>query len=177
MSASLPVIERSVLLVGGAFDEAGGRPSGYFRKFAAAFCANTSSPTQVINGGTYADLVTHLDQVKTVTHLFWFADIPNELPKILPGLKAQFPGLTLIQSKNNRAPREYTRAQLIERMRASGSQFLLEFTLGKTANVLATLLSVEGAALFEGESDIEKVARATALALANDTAQNEASYV
>ena len=171
----LPHIERNFLLVGGTFDETGGRPSGYIRKFAAAFSANTSPATQVINGGTYADLVALLDQVTNVTHLFWFADIPNELPKILPGLKARFPALTLIQSKNNRAPREYTREQLIKRMRASGSQYLLEFTLGKTGNVLATLLSVEGVPFFEGESDIEKAARATASVLDN-TFVNEASH-
>jgi hypothetical protein len=176
MPGSLPHIERNFLLVGGAFDETGGRPSGYFRKFAAAFSANTSRTTQVINGGSYADLVALLDRATNVTHLFWFADIPNELPKILPELRARFPALTLVQSKNNRPPREYTREQLIERMRASGSQYLLEFTLGEMGNVLATLLSAEGVPCFEGESDIEKAARATANVLDN-TSVNEASHV
>lgn len=149
----------SLLLVGGAFDEAAGRPSGYFRKFAHALREQTVFPVEVINGGNYQDLVSRVAGVQNVTHLFWFADIPNELPKILPGLKCRFPKLILVQSKNNRAPREYTRAQLVERMRASGAAFLLEFTSAPGGDVLASLLTRGGEALFEHTSDIREVAQ------------------
>jgi hypothetical protein len=149
----------SLLLVGGTFNEASGRPSGYFRKFAQAVREETVLPVEVINGGNYHDLLAQVASVQSVTHLFWFADIPNELPKILPGLKNRFPHLTLIQSKNNRAPREYTRLQLVERMRASDAAFLLEFTSSQNNEVLASLLTSNGEALFERIADIREVAQ------------------
>lgn len=149
----------AILLVGGSFDLATGRPSGYFRKFAQAVSGGAPIPTEIVNGGNYRDLVDLLARTRHVTHLFWFADIPNDLPKLLPGLRVRFPGLILVQSKNNRAPREYTRAQLVDRMRASRSAFLLEFTSASTGEVLATLLTPCGEALFEGEADVCRVAK------------------
>ena len=141
------------------FDENGGRPSGYFRKFSQAIQSASLAPVEVVNGGRYADLADLVQNTTDVSHLFWFADVPNEFPKLLPGLKQRFPELTLIQSKNNRAPRQYTRAQLLERMQASASAFLLEFTLADTGIVQATLLAKDGVVAFEHQADVVEVAR------------------
>ena len=156
-SARVPV---DLLLVGGVFDEQGGRASGYFRKLAEALIeALRPASCQILNGGQYSTLATEMAQIDKVTHVFWFADIPNSLPKLLPQLKQLHPNLILIQSKNNQRG-AYTREQLVERMTASHSHFLLEFTTGNNGQLLATLLAYNGSAVIENCPDIDEVAEA-----------------
>jgi hypothetical protein len=151
------------ILVGGAFDDNLGRPSGYFRKFSAALSAAASSARiSIINGGSFSGLRSALESLTDATHLFWFADVPNDYPKLLPVIKTKFPDLVLVQSKNNLEPRRYTRAQLQDRMGASGASYLLEFNSGANGAILATLLDRSGCALFEREQDIAVVARGVA---------------
>lgn len=147
-----------IFCVGGTFDEAGGRPSGYFAKLASALCAaSPRSAVYVLNGGHYAALQTALDAREGVPHLLWFADVPNTLPKLLPSLKARHPGLVLVASKNNR--RElYTREALFERMRNSRSELLVEFGEGPNGLLVASVLAVHGEVLLESSANIREVA-------------------
>lgn len=141
---------RNILMVGGVFDESGGRPSGYFRKFSNLFDAT------VINGGTYQSLVDMLGSLTAVTHLFWFADVPNTFPKLLPELLNKNPGLVLIQSKNNRSLK-YTKLQLFTRMRQSGAEFLVEFQDGNDGLLITSLLHASHITSLTNSPDIQQL--------------------
>lgn len=124
----------NVLMVGGVFNNEGGRASGYFNKLTQAInewiprhSRDIDVAITVINGGTYESLKMSIDQVPGVTHLLWFADVPNDLPKLVPGLREKNPDMVLFISKNNRLGK-YTRDDLHGRMVAADAQYLVEFT-------------------------------------------------
>lgn len=150
-----------ILLVGGTFNLEGGRPSGYFGKLAKALVALFPvSDSLILNGGHYEDLQRALSQSTDVSHLLWFSDVPNELPKLLPAVKERYPGLVLVSSKNNRKSL-YDRVALYERMRRSRSELLVEF--GEGAGVLvASVLAVHGEVLLETSANIDDVAECLA---------------
>jgi len=148
----------TMLLVGGTFDTNGGRPSGYFGKLAHSLqAAVPEATTSILNGGSFAALEFAIDRVVGVTHLLWFADVPNDLPKLLPILKSKYPGLVLVSSKNNRKGL-YTREALQERMRRSRSEFLVEFTNGEEGKLVGSVLGVAGQVYLESSPDIDVVA-------------------
>jgi len=116
-----------ILMVGGTFNNEGGRASGYFAKLTMAIVESVGVGATIINGGTYQSLVDTVEQTPNVTHLFWFADVPNDLPKLLPGLRERNPDMMLFTSKNNRQ-QKYSRAQLVQRLIDAQGQYLIEFT-------------------------------------------------
>lgn len=154
-----------LFIAGGTFDTSGGRASGYIRKLAEALASLLPhTALTVVNGGAYDELAAHAQAIPALTALLWFADVPNDLPKLLPSLKERFPGLTLVQSKNNRRG-VYSRAQLAQRMAASGAAFLLEFADGPDGQLLGSLLRRDGEVLLEGSPHINDVAVALAAAV------------
>lgn len=138
------------LLVGGVFDEKGGRASGYFKKLASALEEQLNKEgieVRTINGGTYAELEALTAESRSVGLLLWFADVPNTLPKLLPVLMALNPAVYLVTSKNNRS-RVYSPSQLHERMLASGSELLVEFTHSEE-RIFGTVHGVDGRVLLK----------------------------
>jgi len=147
-----------LLLVGGTFNHEGGRSSGYVAKLASALAEQLpSGQVSVVNGGMYDELAAHLDKVDGVTHLAWFADVPNELPKLLPALKQRYPALVLVASKNNRKGL-YDRAALYGRMQAARSELLVEFANGADGKLVASVLTAQATVALESSPDIEQVA-------------------
>lgn len=116
-----------ILMVGGTFNNEGGRASGFFTKLTAAIVESVGVGATIINGGTYESLVDTVEQTPDVTHLFWFADVPNDLPKLLPGLRERNPDMMLFTSKNNRQ-HKYTTRDLVKRLNDAQGQYLFEFT-------------------------------------------------
>lgn len=146
-----------VLMVGGVFDETSGRSSGYFSKLSAALAAVLpGAQCQTLNGGSYALLAQQATKMTGITHLLWFADVPNHLPKLLPSLRALNPGMLLVSSKNNRKGL-YDQHALRLRMQAADAELLLEFQDGP-AGLLATLHNVGGESVLERCGVIEQVA-------------------
>ena len=154
-----------IFIAGGTFDATGGRASGYIRKLAEALeAALPHVRFTVVNGGTYAELENCARTLLAPSAMLWFADVPNELPKLLPSLKKRFRAAMLVQSKNNRRG-AYTRIQLRERMAASGATLLLEFTNAADGSLLCSMLRHDGSTVVESESSIGVVASHLAAAL------------
>lgn len=152
-----------IFLVGGTFNLDGGRASGYFGKLAAALTsALPEASIKVLNGGSYASLEQAVNAVSSVTHLLWFADVPNELPKLLPLLKQRYPSMVLVSSKNNRRGL-YDRPALYERMRRSRSELLVEFGDGTSGVLVASVLTISGGVVLEQSPHISEVAQEVAL--------------
>jgi N-acetyl-gamma-glutamyl-phosphate reductase len=147
-----------IFIAGGKFDETGGRPSGYIRKLAEALeAALPHVRFTVVNGGSYVELENCAKTLLAPSAILWFADVPNELPKLLPSLKKRFCGAMLVQSKNNRRG-AYTRVQLRERMATSGATLLLEFTNATDGILLCSILRHDGSTVLDRESNIGAVA-------------------
>lgn len=148
----------NIFIVGGTFNEDGGRASGYIEKLTVALRqAMPDVALRHVNGGYYQDLAQLLQQLNDTTHLLWMADVPNTLPKLLPALKQRMPALTLIQSKNNRQGK-YSRVELYARMRASRSEFMLEFTSDAEGLLAVSLLTVSEHLLLDRCTDIRVLA-------------------
>lgn len=146
-----------LLMTGGVFDTQGGRPSGYFDKLARVLEAGLpGAAVRIVNGGTYEQLARELDDVRDLTHLVWFADVPNDLPKLLPLLKARHPALVLVSSKNNRKGL-YDRSALLARMQAARSEFLVEFAEGADGLLEARVLTAQATVALERCSDVAQV--------------------
>lgn len=148
----------NVLMVGGYFDESGGRASGYFKKLADAFqLVLPRMSCRILNGGSLTDLNEIAQDLSAVTHLVWFADVPNAFVNLLPALTARYPGLVLVSSKNNRK-NLYSHAALFARMRKSRSELLLEFRESLEGALASSVLTVQGDVLLDNSTDIVSVA-------------------
>lgn len=107
------------LFVAGNFDNNGGRPSGLATKLASYIeCA-------LYNGGYYKELQGLLDSVINYDCVFWFANVPNGLPKVRH-VKEINPTALYISSKRNN--NEYEFKEVVRRAVDSKSNLLFEFS-------------------------------------------------
>ena len=102
------------IIVGGTFDNDGGRPSSVINKLATAL----GPEWEVINGGTMESLRAF--SVAGVKVLLWMPHISNDEDKFLDRLKPQNPEMLLIQSKRV-VEKDYTAGDVIGRLLKSHS--------------------------------------------------------
>lgn len=110
-----------ILVVGGSFDENGGKPSGLVKKFAESLHADT-----VYNGGYYHDLPQILQSVVNYGIVLWWANVPNDYDKIRDVKKVN-PKVMLVTSKRN-DDEKYSFAELISRSLEQKANLTMEFS-------------------------------------------------
>lgn len=108
-----------ILCVGGHFDNNGGRPSSIVNTLGKY--ADT-----LINGGHYGILEKIIGDVPQYDVIYWFADVPNDMPKLLYEIKKLNPKAVLVTSKRNYYG-EYAIHEIIQRMLKTHSNLLVEF--------------------------------------------------
>lgn len=113
-----------ILLVGGNWDKDGGRPSRIVSGFSDVL-KTLGHGVDVRNGGDYADLQGILDSTPGYDAVFWFANVPNDLPKVRD-VKEVAPYVMLVTSKRNDGGKHPDNA-LVGRALASKSNLLFEF--------------------------------------------------
>ncbi len=148
----------NTILVGGVFDDKGGRASGYVVKLANALYQHGMKCT-IVNGGTLpelADIYYNLSQYQVI---FWMVDVDNELEKYLPQIKASYPHSFLISSKYNQG--RYTVKDLMQRALSAKSNLLIEFNKSK-GKVLATVYDPLCNAYCVDEANVNHVAEVLA---------------
>lgn len=109
-----------ILLVGGTFDEQGGKSSKIIYEISKQI--NCIS----INGGYYKDIekiIKHVGE-KQYDIVFWFPNIPNEFPKVR-NIKELYPKIMLVTSKRNND--EYSKQEIIAMALRDKANLLLEF--------------------------------------------------
>lgn len=111
---------KNILFVAGNFDLQGGRPSGL-----AAKMASYMDNVDLYNGGHYNQLEPLLNTVDMYDIVFWFANVPNELPKIRQ-VKEYNPKAILISSKRN--DEKYEFKELVRRAINGKANLLFEFS-------------------------------------------------
>ena len=145
-----------IALVGGVFDSKGGQRSGYVERLSQALVASEGALSVYANGGSYASLAGLLDGLGSVDVAFWFADVPNELPKFVTTIKERWPTLLLVTSKRN-LDHAYGMSEILGRALKTKSNLLVELT-GARVRVESTVLDPLGSAYCLRETDIERVA-------------------
>lgn len=107
-----------VLLVGGTFDDNGGKKSGLIKKISEIVGCT------VVNGGYHSDLKEIIKTVVDKDIVMWFANVPNHLEKIR-NVKEINPKVMLITSKRNNG--EYSKQEIISKALRDKANLILEF--------------------------------------------------
>ncbi len=117
-----------VLVVGGTFDDNGGKPS---KVVASVISVLTSKFTEVksYNGGYFSDIENILEEVKDADFVLWWANVPNDKPKIRD-VKSVNPKTILVTSKRN-TEGKYSFQELINRALGQKANLCVEFVLSE----------------------------------------------
>lgn len=116
-----------VLIVGGTFDNEGGRPSKLINSMYNEIASVNGYEVIIYNGGLVSDLHNYiLPSVVNYQIVMWFANVSNDEDK-LRDVKALNPKCILITSKRN-DDSKYTFAELISRALAIKANLTIEFS-------------------------------------------------
>lgn len=141
-----------IALIGGTFDTNGGRRSGYVEHLYLAL--RTKRPFYR-NGGTYEDLTKVVSDLGNVDAVLWFADVPNDLPKLVGDIKARWPKLYLVTSKRNFGE-EYQWSEILGRALKVKANLTVVIG-GERTKVAASVVDPLGSAYCLDETDPAKV--------------------
>lgn len=120
-------VKESMLIVGGTFDDNGGRPSSLVSKLGeAAMQDDVGFDVKLYNGGHYDLLEKLLEDCKYFDCVIWWANVPNDKPKIR-NVKDVNPRAMLVTSKRN-DDNKYSFAELINRALGSKANLCVQFS-------------------------------------------------
>jgi hypothetical protein len=152
------------VIVGGAWDDNGGRPSGYVKKLHAGLVRAGVTDIVLLNGGSFDYLPVYMKTWgQSADVLIWMPDIPNGKEKLVNGIKEINPKLQLVISKNNRSGK-YDRLMLVARALKAKANLLIEFT-DQEGMVAATVIDPLANAFVEDTTNIDAVANVLAIRL------------
>ena len=114
-------MESKILFVGGSWDLNGGKKS----KIVDEFVKHLPNAT-VYNGGDYNDLNKILESCTNYDTVIWWANVPNELPKIRNVKEINYKAM-LVSSKRN-VDNKYSFQDLLQRSLALKSNLTVEFS-------------------------------------------------
>ncbi len=114
-------MESKILFVGGSWDLNGGKKS----KIVDEFTKHLPNAT-VYNGGDYNDLNKILESCTNYDTVIWWANVPNELPKIRNVKEINYKAM-LVSSKRN-VDNKYSFQDLLQRSFALKSNLTVEFS-------------------------------------------------
>lgn len=119
---------KKILIVGGTFDDNGGKASGLISKLAEAL-TSVDRVITVWNGGKFDVLNEILDETAQYDYVFWFANVDNTKEKIRD-VKAVAPHCLLVTSKRNDFvgdKKKYDLEELLQRALAIKANLCFEF--------------------------------------------------
>lgn len=151
----------TILMVGGTFDNNGGKTSGLVAKMAAALAnetINTEDSISLYNGGYAKDLESLLEKTVNADLVFWMPNVPNDIPK-MRDVKAVNPKTILVSTKRN-DDNKYAFSALINRALALKSNLTIEFARQDTGLFRMRVFDPLGTLYYEG-TDIQSMVAAT----------------
>jgi len=145
----------TILIVGGSFDNSGGRPSGIIKKLSDAIADNEAfDAVSVFNGGFFEQLNSLLEAAGEYDSVLWAPNVPNDYPK-LRDIKDRFRHIMLVTAKRNN--NEYNFHQLIARSLEQKANLTIEFTKKSEKVYNMRLFDPLGNVWFDGK-DAKKLA-------------------
>ena len=118
-------MEDKILFVGGNWDLSGGRPSALVAKFAQVLKELNVNLT-LYNGGNYENLNQILNLCSSYNIIIWWANVPNDLPKIRNAKDINFKAM-LVSSKRN-LNNQYSLQQILQKTFELKSNLVVEFS-------------------------------------------------
>jgi hypothetical protein len=141
------------LIVGGKFDNDGGRPSSLINKL-----ADKIPHEAIINGGDCMMLNASLVGTENFDVVLWFPDIDNDRVKLVGRIKTVNPKCLLVSSKSV-LEKNYDVLQIVQHGLAAKANLMVEFSRGdKLFNL--RLLDPLGNCFCDRTSDLDKFAKA-----------------
>lgn len=148
------------MLVGGTFDNNGGKCSGYSKNLFMALDKLLDTPIANIrhkNGGYWQWIENFMEEeVKEYDLIIWMANIPNDKPKLVEEIKRKNKYCLLVVSKNNMEDK-YSIYYHTAKMLKLHANLMLEFT-GSAEEVTASIFDPLGNCFLQKEKDVYKVA-------------------
>lgn len=141
-----------ILVVGGTFDTNGGRLSGLVSKFTGILMdalSGTDSTAACVNGGYYAELHDILNAAKNYDVVFWWANVPNDLPKVR-NVKEVAPHALLVSSKRNDGDK-YNFQELVNHSLGLKANLTFEFKKQPDGNFHMMVFDPLGSSWYEGD--------------------------
>lgn len=114
-----------ILIVGGTFDDNGGRSSSLVSKIYNTIVVN-GYDVNIYNGGQYSDIENILESTINYKYVIWWANVPNDKPK-MQNVKEINPKCILVTSKRNNDSK-YGFAELINRALSAKANLCVEFS-------------------------------------------------
>jgi hypothetical protein len=146
-------------LVTGRFDTQGGKSSGWMLKFGDAM-TRTGEFQKIThqNGGSLDELRGEFSLLADADVVLWAPEVDNSLPKFVTTIKAHYPKLLLVTSKQN-FDGKYSTLDLIARALDAKANLLLEIQ-GEPKHLTGTILDPLGNVYASKEADVEVLAKA-----------------
>lgn len=135
-----------ILIVGGTYDENGGRASGLLKKIAE--CVNTEN-VQVFNGGTMDDLNVAFNECQFHDVVFWWPNVSNDQPKIR-NVKEVAQNVMLVSSKRN-DDGDYSFQELVNHALGMKANLTFEFRKMHEKKFFMRVFDPLGSCWYEGD--------------------------
>lgn len=148
-----------VLIVGGSFDNEGGRSSSVVTKFAKEidkylekYWARTGEKNSLTinNGGYFKEIEYILQDTADADIVFWWANVPNDMPKIR-NVKEVNPKCMLVTSKRN-DNEKYNFSELINHALGAKANLCVEFSKGNDRKFNMMVFDPLGNNWYSGEN-------------------------
>ena len=149
-----------ILIVGGSFDDNGGRPSSLVDKFYYAFGESfaklgMNADVSRVNGGYFEEVESILQETAYADVVLWWANVPNDKPKIR-NVKEVNPKCMLVTSKRN-DNEKYSFGELVNRALGAKANLCIEFSKQDSGMFQMMLFDPLGNCWYKG-SDISECA-------------------
>lgn len=116
--------KKSVLYVAGSFNDDKGKESKIAKTI---FEAIAQPDTLYINGGNFTKLEELISRIQEFGLIYWFADVPNDKPKLISEIKKKNKACVLVTSKRN-VEKKYDLQEMLYHALGNKSNLFLEIT-------------------------------------------------
>ena len=141
------------LIVGGTFDEDGGRPSGLIEKIVTEFrIAELNNNIEILsfNGGDYNDLTKiQTNLLPYFDIVLWWANVPNDLPKIRDVKEVNYKVISVTSKRNDN--NKYTFQEILQRMLQQKANLNVIFEKQEDGNFKFSLADPLGNMFYSGD--------------------------
>lgn len=154
-------VKETMLIVGGTFDDNGGKPSSVVNKIMTALLEENFD-IKLYNGGSFDQIESILEECKYFDYILWWANVPNDKPK-LRNVKEINPRAMLVTSKRN-DDNKYSFAELINRALGAKANLCVQFSKVYDNMFTVMLFDPLGNSWYAGDS-VTKLCHAMAVRL------------
>jgi len=147
----------NVMLVGGTYNESGGKASGLVRKCYEEFVQlyRGNGVVRLYNGGTLQNLKDIITEVKSSDIVYWFANVNNAEEKLIKSIKEINNKVMLIESKVNNG--KYEPRDIVAHILKNKANLCVEMITSYQGMVIMKVLDPLGNMFANYTADYKKI--------------------